>query len=103
MLAIPSAFERTLIYRIVSYRSTSVYLVRSTDGNVSVDGDEHRDPDGGGLRDECDRENVDEHELVERVVLIVLRVQSGVLDERRQKVQRERRHHQQVVNHRQSL
>ena len=80
-----------------------VYLVRPADGDVSVDGDKHGDPDGGGLRDERDRQNVDEHELVERAQSDVVAVDARVVDERRQEVERECRHDQHVVDHRQRL
>jgi len=71
-----------------------MYLIRSADGDVSVNGNEHGDEDGAGLSDERHGEDVDQDELVERAELLVAAVQARVLDECRQKVQREGCHQQ---------
>ena len=76
----------------------SCCLERLADGDVAVECDEHRDPDGGGLRDERQRQQVDlnDHRLVNSP-------QSGVLEEVSDAVERERHCQHHRVDHRQTL
>ena len=62
-------------------------LVGHAYGDVPVDTDQYRDPDGRRLKDEHEGQEVDQHDRVP--VPVVALVESGVVDEKRNAVHRE--------------
>ena len=73
-------------------------LERLADGDVAVERHEDRDPDGGRLSDEGQRQEVDLDE-----VRLLDGPQSGVLEEVGDAVERKRHRQHHSVNHRQTL
>jgi len=76
-------------------------LVRHADGNVAIDSDEHRHPDGQRLHDEYERQEVDERQLV--AVVLIGRVPAGVIDQVGHAEDRHDGDQHQRISHRQSL
>ena len=71
---------------------------RLADGDVAIERHQHRHPDGGRLRDEGQRQQVDLDDL-----RLIHRAQSGVLEEVGDRVQRECHGQHHRINHRQTL
>jgi len=76
-------------------------LVRHADSDIAVDADENGDPDGRGLNDEDEGQEVDEYHLV--AVVVIRRVPAAVLDQVRDAEYRHDGDQHQRVGHRQHL
>jgi len=71
---------------------------RLADGDVATESDEHCHPDGGGLRNESERQQVDLDDLC-----LIPGAQSGVLEEVSDGVERKCHCQHHRINHRQTL